>query len=130
PVTVSREFEAEAPGTYRIAADLELDGKFEFDPARCRVTFTLDGEKLHEAEYGWADNEPRPFEVKAKMAAGKHRLAFRLEPLVDAKQRVNEMDFLIHALVVRGPVQGKHLIVDKNYEAFFPHGRAPDDPEK
>src|SRR3954469_11097993 len=130
PATVTRAFEAEAPGTYRIHADLELDGKFEFDPARCRVTFSVDDEKLHEAEYGWADNEPREFEVKATMAAGKHRLAFRVEPLVDEKQRINKMDFLIHAVFVRGPEQGKHLVVDKNYAAFFPHGPAPDDSEK
>ena len=128
--TVSRNFEAKAPGTYRIRAELELDGKFEFDPARCRVTLTVDGKKLHEAEYGWADNEPKQFEVKAKLVSGKHRLTFRLEPLVDTKQRINEMDFLVHALTVLGPFEGKHVVVDKNYEAFFPRGPAPDDPAK
>jgi hypothetical protein len=44
---VSRSFRANAGGTYRIVADLELDGKFEFDPARCRVTFTIDDQMLH-----------------------------------------------------------------------------------
>src|SRR5262249_11344955 len=31
--TVGREFRAKTAGTYRFNADLELDGKFEFDPA-------------------------------------------------------------------------------------------------
>jgi hypothetical protein len=126
---VSREFRANAAGTYHIRADLELDGKFEFDPGRCRVTFTIDNEKLHAEKFGWADNEPRQFEVDAKMTAGKHRLAFRLEPLVDTKQRVNAMDFLIHSILVRGPVEDKQHVEDKSYRRFFPKGPAPDDPK-
>lgn len=127
---VSREFRAKAAGTYHIRADLELDGKFEFDPARCRVTFTIDDETLHEEEYGWADNESRRFEVDAKMTAGKHRFAFRLEPLVDAKQRLNAMDFRIHSILVRGPVEDRQRVEDMNYRRFFPKGAAPDDPER
>ena len=128
--TVAREFRAKQAGTYRIVADLELDGKFEFDPARCRVTFTVDGKELHQAEYGWADDERRRFEVDAKMSAGKHRLAFQLEPLVDESEQINSMDYRILSVLVRGPVEDEHLVEDANYRRFFPKGRASDDPEK
>jgi hypothetical protein len=126
---VGHAFHADKSGMYRIAADLELDGKFEFDPGRCRITFAVDGAKLHEAEYGWGDNEPRRFEVDAKLTAEAHRLSFQLEPLMATSEQLHPLDFRVHSIVVRGPVEDEHLVEDANYRRFFPKGRAPDDPD-
>jgi hypothetical protein len=130
PATVARRITAEKEGSYRIIADLFLDGNFEFDPAKCRVTFTVDGELLHQAEYGWADKETRRFEVDVKLSEGKHELAFKLEPLVDEAKKINSMDYRIDAVVIRGPIEEEHQIEDRNYRRFFPDGPPPADPQR
>jgi hypothetical protein len=130
PATVARRITTDKDGTYRIIAELFLDGNFEFDPARCRVTFTVDGEPLHQTEYGWADKESRRFEVDAQMPKGKHELAFKLEPLVDEKEKLNAMDYRISAVLIRGPVETHHQVENKNYRRFFPDGPAPEHPQQ
>jgi hypothetical protein len=128
--TVGRSFRAKKPGTYRIIADLMLDGDFEFDPARCRVAFSVDDKTLHQTEYGWADKESRRFEVDTTLTAGEHRVEFQLEPLVDEQQRLNEMDYRIRSVLIRGPVEHQELVENKNYRRFFPKGAAPEKPEE
>src|SRR5262245_8407124 len=39
PAVVSRDYKAEHDGKYHIVVQLELNGVFEFDPARIRMTF-------------------------------------------------------------------------------------------
>ena len=38
PAVVSQKVNAKHDGKYQLVVNLELDGGFEFDPARCRVT--------------------------------------------------------------------------------------------
>jgi hypothetical protein len=128
--TVERSFVAKKSGSYRIIADLMLDGDFEFDPGRCRVTFSVDDKTLRQVTYGWADKESRRFEVDVTLTAGKHRLAFQLEPLVDETERLNEMDFRIRSVLIRGPIENEHLVENKSYRRFFPKGAATVDADQ
>jgi hypothetical protein len=130
PAKVARRITTDKTGTYILRADLFLDGNFEFDPARCRVTFSVDGKTLHETEHGWADKEDRRFEVHAQLTEGKHQLAFQIEPLVDEKEKLNSMDYRVRSVTVRGPIEKEHLVEHKNYRMFFPDGPAPDDPNE
>lgn len=128
--TVAHPFQAKQAGKYHITAELDLDGNFEFDPARCRVRFKIDDQVLDETEHGWADKESRRFEVETKLSAGEHRLAFELEPLVDEGEKINSMEYRIRSVLIRGPIDDEHLVEDKNYRRFFPNGPTADDPEK
>lgn len=125
PAKVTHRITAKEAGTYRIVADLFLDGNFEFDPAKCRVTFSVDGETLRETEYGWADKESRRFEVDAKLDKGKHKLAFQLEPLVSEDEKLNSLDYRISSVLIRGPIEKEHQVEDKSYRRFFPDGPPP-----
>ncbi len=127
PATVATTFHAKKKGRYQIQVAFELNGEFEFDPGRCKVTFSADGEKLHEDEYGWADGDDRRYDVEVDWKRSKRQLEFKLEPLVQESERINSLDFRIHAVVVRGPIDEKDRIENKNYVRFFPDGPAPED---
>ena len=130
PATIAHRFNARQPGEYRLRVEVQLDGQFEFDPGRCRVTFTADGEKLHEEEYGWSDGQTQRYEFKVNWKAGRRRLAFKLEPLVPDEERINSLDFRIRSVTVRGPYDEQHRIENRNYRRFFPKGPAPVDAEQ
>jgi hypothetical protein len=120
--TVSTRFNARQPGKYRLHVVIELDGEFEFDPGRCRVTFTADGKKLSEEEYGWSNGETQDYEFEVDWERGRRRLEFKLEPLVAESERINSMEYRIRSVTVRGPFDEKYRIENKSYTRFFPKG--------
>ena len=130
PVTVAHAFDAKQKGKYRIRVEVQLSGRFDFDPGRCRVTFTADGKKLHEEEYGWSNNETRRYDFDVQWKAGKRRLVFKLAPLVSEEERLNALDFRIRSVVIQGPFDEKYRVENKNYRRFFPNGPAPEDAEE
>ena len=130
PATVAHTLKRQKNGRYEIVLDVELDGNFEFDPGRCRVTFTADGKKLHEEEYGWADRESRHYKFEADLGEGERKLQFQVEPLTAENERINSMDYRIRSIVVRGPLEKEHRIENRKYRRFFPKGPPPEDPKK
>ncbi len=130
PATVATRFNAREPGQYRLHVVIELDGEFEFDPGRCRVTFTADGKKLGENEYGWSNGETQDYEFEVDWKRGRRRLEFKLEPLVAESERINSMEYRIRSVTVRGPFDEKYRIENKNYTRFFPKGAPPEDAEE
>jgi hypothetical protein len=129
PASVGHTFTAKKKGRYRVQVDFELDGQFEFDPGRCKVTLISDGKTLHEAEYGWADGEDDRFDVEVDWKRGKRRIEFKLEPLVPEAERVNSLDFRIRSVLVQGPIDEKNRIENENYIRFFPDGPPPEKAE-
>jgi hypothetical protein len=127
PATVARTLKGQKKGRYEFILDIELDGNFEFDPGRCRVTFTADGEKLQEEEYGWADRESRQHKFEVDLGEGERKLQFQLEPLVAESERINSMDYRIRSVVIRGPLEMEHRIENRKYRRLFPKGPAPED---
>jgi hypothetical protein len=125
PIVVTRQFHARHDGKYHFDVDLELDGSFEFDPARCRMTFKVDDTKIHEEEFRWADRESRRIEVDCELKLGLRSLAFELEPLVPIEKRLNDMDLRIRDVTITGPLEPEHWVEPRNYRRFFPEGEAP-----
>jgi hypothetical protein len=130
PATVATRFNAREPGQYRLHVVIELDGEFEFDPGRCRVTFTADGKKLSEEEYGWSNGETQDYEFEVDWERGRRRLEFKLEPLVAESQRINSMEYRVRSVTVRGPFDERYRIENKDYTRFFPKGAPPEDAEE
>jgi hypothetical protein len=125
--TVSRRLRSQKEGKYKIVLEVDLDGNFEFDPARCRVTFSADGKQLHQEEYGWADRDSKRYELDAELDDGDCILEFKLEPLVPEDQKINSMDFCVRSVELRGPLDERHRVENEQYSRFFPDGPASED---
>ena len=57
PTEITNSFQAKHPGTYRIVVTLNVQGKFEFDPGRCSVTFKVDDHEGCQEQLGWYDSK-------------------------------------------------------------------------
>lgn len=125
--TVAHETEIEQPGHYRVVLDAEIDGSFDFDPGRCRVTFKIDGQPQFTRELAWHAKKPVPHESDHQWEPGKHKLEFVLEPLVAADQQQNELHFDVNAVRIEGPLDERYRVRPENYERFFPEGGPPEE---
>ncbi len=127
PAVVGRPFKAEHDGKYHVTVELEVDGEFEFDAARVRLTFRSDDKELHQDEYGWADREKKRFEVDVDWTAGEHELSFEVEPLETEDEPRDTMTLILRTVLIKGPLEEEHWIEPRAYRRFFPRGQAPED---
>jgi hypothetical protein len=130
PAIVTHRLKSQKAGSYQLLLEVELDGNFEYDPGRCRVTFSAGGETIHKEEFGWADRDSRDYKFDVEWEAGERELEFKLEPLIDEEQRINSMDFRIRSLVIRGPLEEEYQIENEQYQRFFAKGPPPDDAQE
>ncbi|HVY70296.1 MAG TPA: DUF1592 domain-containing protein, partial [Verrucomicrobiae bacterium] len=106
--------------------NLELrgnSGEFKFDSNRCAVVFKSDGKELLRKEYGWQDRKELHFTLEDKWDAGRHGLAFKVEPLTKL-EKANGLEVRLLSVTIKGPMEPSHWTRPKNYERFF----AKDDP--
>ena len=122
---VEKVVQAEHAGRYKIIVDLEIDGNFDPEPGRCKVTFAADGKELLNQEYGWADYETLSFTYEETWAAGDHKLAFALRNLSPEGKKRTHLDMMIKTVRIEGPLEREHWARPKNFERFF----TKDDPE-
>lgn len=127
---VSYTFEADREGDYRLVLDLDVNGTFDFDPGKCRVVFSVDGEPLFEEEYSWADNEDFEYEFEVLWQEGEHVLTFELHPLTPVEEKLNRLDFEIDEVRIQGPLDKRHWVNPENYERFFHRDEPPEDEEE
>jgi hypothetical protein len=121
-VSVDRE------GDYRLVVELEVDGAFDFDPGRCRVTLSADGRELLAEEYKWFDGEKFRYEYPLDWSPGEHAIALALEPLTPAQEKKQKLDLRILGVSVEGPLAREHWVRPPNFERFF-HADDPGTPE-
>jgi len=129
PVTVSNTFTTEFAGKYRLVVDLMVNAKFVddvFDYNQCRMSFKVDGKPLLEHEYSWEGGKPYHYDLETDWPAGRHELAFELEPLTPGEPQTRTLSLQINAVTVRGPLAKEHWIQPPNYERFFPRAVPPD----
>ena len=117
---VSRKVDVETAGTYRVVLKLSVDGDFNFDPGRCRLTFNVDGRELLKQEFGWANNQDHQFTFDEKWERGDRRLSFTLEPLTPADQKKTSVDLDIEDVIIQGPLEEEHWNRPPNFSRFFP----------
>ena len=127
---VSRKVDVEKPGTYRIVLKLSVDGDFNFDPGRCRVTFSVDDRELLKQEFGWANNQDHQFTFEEKWERGDRRLSLKLEPLTPADQKKTSVDLDIEDVIIQGPLEEEHWNRPPNFARFFPEADPKTDEEK
>jgi mono/diheme cytochrome c family protein len=128
PAAVAASVGVDRQGDYRLRVELEVDGAFDFDPGRCRVTLTADGKALHAEEYAWQADKKFRYEFPLSWSPGEHRLALALEPLTPADQKKDRLDLRILGVTVEGPLAREHWGRPANFERFF-HADDPGTPE-
>ena len=128
PAEVARTIDVDRAGEYVVAIDLEVDGAFNFDPGKCRVAFSIDGQSRFNEEFAWHDNKRFHFEFQEKWSEGEHRLAFALEPLTPVEEKKTSVDLRILSVQLQGPLDRQFWTRTKNYERFFSREDPPDDP--
>jgi hypothetical protein len=118
-LAVSHPWTVQHTGTYRVVLELAVNGKFEFDPGRCRLVLKVDNEEVWEDEFGWGDSNKARYEVEQSWTAGEHSIALELHPLVSPEEKQNSLDLRVLGFAVEGPLEQEHWVRPKNFDLFF-----------
>ena len=117
--TLSRPFNAEHAGNYRVALDLEVAGQFDFDPGRCLVVFKVDDHELWRQEFGWQNNKKFRHEFEVPWQLGEHKLTLELHPLTPVEKKKNTLDLRLTNVRIQGPLDEHLHVRPKNFDLFF-----------
>ncbi len=121
--TVSHEFETQhGQQEYRLGLDLLTAESYvenATDENRCRVTISLDGETLHQSEYGRDPWKRHPMKFPLKLDEGKHKIEISVEPLTD-KPQDRKLKVQFRHLKLFGPLAAEFQSVLPKYAAIFP----------
>ncbi len=125
PAVVSHDFQAKHTGTYRINADFNVLGNFEFDPGRCHVTLKIDGRPGFQEELSWNENKKISREFRQELTEGRHQLTWEVEPLTANDKKVNSLDAQLQSVQIQGPFEEQFRVRTKNYDRFFTKAESP-----
>lgn len=129
-VVVENKLKIDSAGDYRIVVEACIDGHWEFDPGRCEVTCTFDGEEVFKDTCEWRDREDVPHDFERHLEAGEYSIRFELKPLTPVDQRLHFINYRIEAIRIEGPRDESAWVPPKNYKRFFPAGPPPSDAEQ
>jgi len=123
-------FQVDKPGEYRISAEMEVRGSFDFDPSRIELAFRLDGQEKMKVEHVWINKKTFRYEFKVQMQPGKeHQFELEGTPLPAGKEAGKKKlaSTILQRISVRleGPLDRKGWPLVKNHEQVFFRGEAP-----
>jgi hypothetical protein len=127
---IAHSFQAPHPGTYRVLLDLVVQGNFEFDPGRCRLTLKVDDQQGLQEEFGWYDGKKFHFQFEQQLAEGTHPLMLSVEPLTPVSKKINSLNLQIASVQIQGPVEEQYRVQTKNYDRFFTRDEPPNDAQE
>jgi mono/diheme cytochrome c family protein len=116
---VGRSVNIDPAGDYELAADVAVNGAFEFDPGKCLVRFQLDDRELLKETYAWQDGKTYHYTFPLTLPAGSHRIEFALEPLTPPEKKKTSVDFRIVAVHLKGPMDPKHWTRPRNFDRYY-----------
>ena len=123
--TVSRTFAVKQAGEFRINIDAGVNGAFDFDPGRARITFKLGEKVLVAEEQKWQDEKVVSYSFTETLSPGDHTLTLVLEPLVPVEQKKTSVDFRLNKVAFQGPLAREHWSHPPNYDRFFSRDEPP-----
>lgn len=85
PARVSHTFTVEHTEDYKVQAEVQVRGTFDFDPGRCNLVFTIDGRPMHTEEVIWTESRIIRLDLTDRLTAGDHVMAFEIQPLEPVK---------------------------------------------
>ena len=116
---ISHTHKVERPGSYRLTVNMTVNGAFDFDPGRARVTFKVDDKERVKEEFGWQNGQRYSFDIEETWQPGEHKFVLELEPLVPVEQKKTSVDLRFDGVRVQGPTEKEHWARPKNFERFF-----------
>ena len=79
-------FKVDKSGDYRVVAEVEVRGSFEFDPSRVQLVLKVYGQEKLKVEHGWLNQKKFRYQVPGQWLSGEdHRFELELTPLPPAK---------------------------------------------
>jgi hypothetical protein len=88
PAHVSHTYTIEHTEDYRVLAELQVRGSFDFDPNHCNLILTVDGETRHQEEVIWSESKTIKIDFPVHLTEGQHVVAFEIQPLEPIKTPV------------------------------------------
>lgn len=146
------KFKVSVDAMYRLVVPVNVRGSFEFHPAKAQIQLLLDGDLLHENEYGWAADLDEEVSVERRLTKGEHRLEFVLVPVVDEQAADSPVNggpvdgrqagggqvksqkpipagtfvrLQVQSAQIEGPLNPKLWDIPEGYNRFFPMDEAP-----
>jgi hypothetical protein len=134
-IEVTHAFDAPRDATYSVAFDLAIKGPFNFDPARCRLVVTVDGQTRFDEPLVWHDYKAIQFAHDETWRAGRHRVSLAISPLPPADtppgalgpdfEEKQRLELRILSVQLKGPFDAASRVRPANYLRFFPRGEPP-----
>ncbi len=119
PANVTTSITVPDAGRYRVVLDLDVDGGFEFDPARTRAVFKVDGTDALNREFGWYHERAFTFDTTYQWTPGEHRFSLEVTPLNSVERKKDALTIVLRNVTVIGPLEKVKWVPTKNYERFF-----------
>ncbi|HEX8296107.1 MAG TPA: DUF1592 domain-containing protein [Chthoniobacteraceae bacterium] len=116
---LAHTFQVEKAGTYRVALNLEIPGRFEFDPGKARVIFKIDDREVWTQDCEWANGKKLRPEFDQAFAPGEHKLTVEIQPLVPVEKKDVGLDLRLGGVQVTGPMEKEHWVRPKGFDLFF-----------
>jgi hypothetical protein len=128
--TVSASYTPQQAGKYLLHLSLRVQGDFDFDPGKCKVTLKVGDQKQWQQQLGWAEGKKQQIDLLEQWQPGEVPLSFELEPLASADNQHSNIHLQISA-AIEGPMAEKFWVPTQNYHRFFPRDHAPaEDPDR
>jgi uncharacterized protein DUF1592/uncharacterized protein DUF1588/uncharacterized protein DUF1585/uncharacterized protein DUF1587/uncharacterized protein DUF1595/cbb3-type cytochrome c oxidase subunit III len=134
-LSVGHVFKVTRDAKYQVAFNLGIKGPFNFDPSRCRLVVTIDGETCHDEPLGWFDHRTVQFSRDEDWKAGPHEVVIAMSPLSPAMmppgaegpdpEDKQHLEVRIESVQVRGPFDPASRVLPADYLRFFPKGEPP-----
>jgi hypothetical protein len=124
-------FQVGKAGDYRVVAEVEIRGSFEFDPSRVQLVLKVDGQEKVKEDHGWLNQKKLRFEFPGHWQPGEeHRFDLELTPLPPAKEgttgkKIGSTNLQGIAVRLEGPLDRKDWPYVANYERLFFRGEPP-----
>lgn len=128
-------FEVANDASYRVIIPILVDGSFDFSSQRARIRLFLDGEVLHDQEFGWMHHFENEVSVLRQLSKGEHSIHFQLDPVAPdaAAKEADNGTFVrlrIPAARVEGPDDQSYWNKPEGYDRFFHLDSPPDDTDE
>lgn len=121
--SVTNNFSVGISGKYQLTAAVAANSRHVddvFDLNKCRLIFRVDGKEMSQQEYHWAGGGANTYRFDVDWSAGRHELAFELQPLTPDEPQTRSLAMKISSVTVSGPMAQEHWVVPKDYRKYFP----------
>jgi hypothetical protein len=127
--TVASKQVLEHAGKYEIKIECRTQGSSEATSHSAKLKIIVNGQEVDEESLGWDNRKTITLSTTAAMTEGENviQLAMREDslPLEDEKP----LSLVIHKVMVRGPLDGRHKVYPRDYYRVFFKGGAPTEPK-